>query len=262
MNSRKRNSVLVTSCTSITTFIDKTTKQKRVIRISDNSCFEDIVDQIKREFDLFDKLVSLFQPSGTAITNYDEWKDDMMKWEANIHPRKIKIVSNEVEKIKNGLWNRDINSVITAAMSLWEIACEKENVDHLPTALIAKTCSLLHFTESGENSRLFIAVNAAALWMISSKCKGNISFYRNIIVRLYRLCFGATFFLSVRSRKIEQSDAISKLLLILSRYKNAAFQDAEKSKFSKKLYEAFPGDKFLLYVVGALAFLCQETAGR
>ncbi len=75
--------------------------------------------------------------------------------------------------------------------------------------------------------------------------------------------FWCYFFLSVRRRKIEQSGAISKLLLILSHYKNVAFQDEEKSKpHAKKLYEVFPGDKVLLYVVGALAFLCQETVGR
>jgi hypothetical protein len=56
--------------------------------------------------------------------------------------------------------------------------------------------------------------------------------------------------------------AISKLLHILANLKSFKFHREDTSEHSKKLQDGFPGDKYIYFVVGAIARLSQETTGR
>ena len=110
---------------------------------------------------------------GDEIKDDACWHDFIEKWEEGIHKRKSRIVSNEIRAIRTGLWGDDVTNLITASMSIWEMACERENIDFFQDALLPKICSLLSVSNAVSRNKYVIASSAAALWMITCQCRGN-----------------------------------------------------------------------------------------
>jgi len=233
------------------TFVDRAnTENKQVLELGHAPSLEHIKQQLKVVFNLFEKDVFIYRPDfykTGAIPPLEQsrligtqacWHSYTEQWEVDLHRRKGVIVGEEINAVRKNLSSKDdTGALIHTLMSVWEIACQQENCSFIEVDLLARLCNLLVLSKTVENCRYVVAANAAAIWMIASQCRG-------------------------RRRRMIEMRAIPKLLQILDNLWKAPFHKERDSAHSKQLQEAFPDDKHQLYVVGALAMLCQETAGR
>jgi hypothetical protein len=142
-----------------------------------------IRDKLAKAFNIFEKDVFILQQSGIEMDRAG-WLEMRRGWKSNKISRMHSIIDTIVATINTGLGGDDPANAIKATLSVWEMACQKENLSYMPPSIMSQLCSMQIASTNVENCKLLIATNAAATWMLTCQCQG-VLYHPSFLLRLF-----------------------------------------------------------------------------